>query len=61
MKLQFDVLNSWKEDWGEWRVIHWFCITVAFEPIKEFDPFLELHVWILNFDFRLMILKKEEK
>ncbi len=62
MKFYFNVFSSWgTSDWYVWRIIHWFSITTLFEPRDEFNPFLELHLWVLNFDFRLMILKTNKE
>lgn len=62
MRFHFNIFNSWKDEgWPKWRVIHWFGLTTVFEPLDEFNPLLELHIWILNFDFRFMILKRKQK
>ena len=56
MKIEVKVFNEWRER-KRWRVIHWFGISTIFEPPKHFNPLLELHLGILNFDIRIMVLK----
>lgn len=61
MKIQFNSFNGWKDDWKNWRIIHWFALTAVFEPPRHFNPIIEIHLWIFNFDFRISLFKWEEK
>ena len=60
MKIEIKIFNDWP-DWKKWRVVRWFGITTILEPPNHFNPLIELHLWILNFDIRIMILKSGQE
>ncbi len=52
-RLDFQIINSWTdEDTKKYRILHWFGITTVNTPYPY--PVREIHIWLFNFDIRLM-------
>jgi len=54
--MKIDIFNQWKDKW-EYKtiakILHWFAVTFIW--LKEHPPYLEIHIWIFNFDIKITI------
>ena len=62
MKVQVNLFNGWRDElYKKFPCIHWFGLTTITEPHGYFNPLIEIHAHLLNFNLRILLLKKEKQ